>query len=207
MTDPWTERWNERYRQKEYAYGTEPNEFLKEQLQQLKPGRILFPAEGEGRNAVYAARLGWKVSAFDISDEGQKKALALASQHGVTIDYRVGDFEALKFFQNQFDAIAFIFAHFPAAIKSRCHKTLSEYLRPGGTVIFEAFSKEHLRFNAANESVGGPRELEMLFSVDELKADFSTYEIVELSEKVVELREGPFHSGTGSVIRFVGRKL
>lgn len=207
MTDPWTERWNERYRNAEYAYGTEPNEFLKEQLQLLKPGRILFPAEGEGRNAVHAARMGWKVSAFDISEEGQKKALALASQQGVTIDYQVGGFEAVQYSQNQFDAIAFIFAHFPAAIKSRCHQVLQAYLRPGGTVIFEAFSKNHLKYNAANERVGGPRELDMLFSAEELKADFSGFEILELVEKVVELNEGPFHSGTGSVVRFVGRKL
>lgn len=206
MTDPWTERWNERYRKAEYAYGKEPNEFLKEQLQLLKPGRILFPAEGEGRNAVHAARMGWKVSAFDISEEGQKKALALASQQGVTIDYQVGGFEAVQYSQNQFDAIAFIFAHFPADIKSRCHRTLQAYLRPGGTVIFEAFSKNHLKCNAANERVGGPRELDMLFSAEELMADFSGFEILELAEKVVALNEGPFHSGTGSVIRFVGRK-
>ncbi len=207
MTDPWTERWNERYRKAEYAYGTEPNEFLKEQLQLLKPGRILFPAEGEGRNAVFAARMGWQVSAFDISDAGQKKALALASQHGVTIYYQVGGFETVRFSQNQFDAIAFIFAHFPAAIKSRCHRTLQAYLRPGGTVIFEAFSKNHLKYNAANERVGGPREIDMLFSMQELEADFAGYEVVQLAEEVVELNEGPFHSGTGSVIRFVGRKL
>lgn len=206
MTDPWTERWNERYRKAEYAYGTEPNEFLKEQLQLLKPGRILFPAEGEGRNAVYAATMGWQVSAFDISDEGQKKALALASRQGVTIDYQVGGFEAVQFSPNQFDAIAFIFAHFPAAIKSRCHQTMATYLRPGGTVIFEAFSKRHLDFIAKNECVGGPREIDMLFSEDELKTDFAEFEIVELRETEVELREGAFHQGRGSVIRFVGIK-
>lgn len=207
MTDPWTERWNERYRRPEFAYGTEPNEFLKAQLQLLIPGHILFPAEGEGRNAVYAASLGWEVSAFDISSEGKKKALSLARQHHVTIDYRVGGLEKIQYRPAQFDAIALIFAHFPAAIKSSCHRTLSTYLRPGGTVILEAFSKNHLQYNAANEPVGGPRELDMLFSVDEVKADFSEYEVVELAEKVVELHEGPFHSGTGSVIRFVGRKI
>jgi SAM-dependent methyltransferase len=206
MTDPWTERWNERYRKAEYAYGTEPNEFLKEQLQLLRPGRILFPAEGEGRNAVYAARMGWQVSAFDISDEGQKKARALATQQGVTIDYQVGGFEAVQYSQNQFDAIAFIFAHFPAAIKSRGHQIMATYLRPGGTVIFEAFSKRHLDFIAKNERVGGPREIDMLFSEDELKTDFTEFEIVELRETEVELREGPFHQGRGSVIRFVGIK-
>ena len=77
--------WDTRYGKDEYAYGTEPNQFLKEKLEDLEPGSILFPAEGEGRNAVYAAQLGWKVSAFDISEVGKQKALKLAGQKKVSI--------------------------------------------------------------------------------------------------------------------------
>ncbi|EMM82692.1 thiopurine S-methyltransferase domain protein [Leptospira interrogans str. 2002000626] len=73
MSDPWTDRWNERYNKEEFAFGEQPNEYLKEQLEKLKIGTILFPAEGEGRNAVFAAKLGWNVSAFDISIEGKRK--------------------------------------------------------------------------------------------------------------------------------------
>jgi hypothetical protein len=69
MNDTWTDRWNERYSKNEFAYGEAPNNYLKEQLEKLSAGAILFPAEGEGRNAVFAATLGWKVSAFDISIE------------------------------------------------------------------------------------------------------------------------------------------
>jgi hypothetical protein len=75
MTDVWTNRWNERYANEEFAYGEEPNNYLKEQLTKLDAGKILFPAEGEGRNAVFAAKEGWTVSAFDISNEGLRKAL------------------------------------------------------------------------------------------------------------------------------------
>ena len=78
MNNTWTDRWNDRYSSEEFAYGTAPNNYLKEQLEKLKTGSILFPAEGEGRNAVFAAKLGWKVSAFDISAEGKNKALKLA---------------------------------------------------------------------------------------------------------------------------------
>ena len=78
MNEPWIERWNDRYSKDEFAYGEQPNNYLKEQLQKLDAGAILFPAEGEGRNAVFAAKLGWTVSAFDISVEGKKKALLLA---------------------------------------------------------------------------------------------------------------------------------
>ncbi|MDX1604123.1 MAG: SAM-dependent methyltransferase, partial [Salinimicrobium sediminis] len=83
------EFWNERYQREEYIYGKDPNEYLKAQLKNLTPGRILFPAEGEGRNAVHAAKKGWQVSAFDQSEEGRKKALRLAEAEGVEIDYTV----------------------------------------------------------------------------------------------------------------------
>ncbi|KAA1267740.1 class I SAM-dependent methyltransferase [Leptospira interrogans] len=206
MSDPWTDRWNERYNKEEFAFGEQPNEYLKEQLEKLKIGTILFPAEGEGRNAVFAAKLGWNVSAFDISIEGKKKAFRLAEANQVKIDYQIGELQTLDYHSEQFDAIALIYAHFPAEIKSYYHKTLSQYLRKDGLVILEAFSKKHIHYVLKNEKVGGPRELEMLFSIDEIKSDFENYEIIELEEKEIELKEGLFHNGNGSVIRFVGRK-
>lgn len=206
MNETWKERWDERYRTQEFAYGEEPNNYLKEQLEKLQVGTILFPAEGEGRNAVFAARLGWTVSAFDISAEGKKKALQLAETHKVSIDYQVGELQDLQYTAGQFHAIALIYAHFPADIKSEYHKTLDNYVRKGGWIIFEAFSKKHLDYIALNEHVGGPKDIAMLFSIDEIKSDFANYEIIEMAEMEIELNEGLFHNGTGSVIRFVGRK-
>src|SRR4051812_25518622 len=127
--DPWLDRWNDRYRSPEFAFGEQPNNYLREQLQKLKPGTILFPAEGEGRNAVFAAKCGWSVSAFDISAEGKKKALLLSEKNDVTIDYRVGELGTLKYQVAQFHAIALIYAHFPADIKSSVHKQLDRLLR------------------------------------------------------------------------------
>ncbi len=206
MTDTWTQRWNERFSAEEFAYGEEPNLYLKEQIEKLPTGKILFAAEGEGRNAVFAARLGWTVSAFDISIEGKKKAQRLAEKNKVTLDYRVGELETLQFQPEEFDAVALIYAHFPAEIKSFYHKTLDTYLRKGGIIIFEAFSKKHLEYVTKNEKVGGPRDIQSLFSIDEIKSDFANYEVIELVEKEIELSEGLFHNGTGSVIRFVGQK-
>ena len=206
MNDPWTNRWNDRYSADEFAYGEQPNNYLKEQLEKLPVGTILFPAEGEGRNAVFAATLGWAVSAFDISAEGKKKALQLAAKHNVTIDYSVGLLEEIPYADGQFDAMALIYAHFLAAIKSAYHKTLDKYLRKGGILIFEAFSKNHLAYLEKNENVGGPKDIDSLFSTEEIRADFPNYEIIELAEQEIELHEGLYHNGTGSVIRFTGRK-
>lgn len=206
MQHIWKNRWDERFSKEGYAYGTEPNNYLKEQLDKLIPGTILFPAEGEGRNAVYAAKQGWKVSAFDISMEGQKKASQLAELNNVHIDYQVGELQTLNFKADQFDAMALIYAHFPPEVRSGYHKKIDTYLRKGGVIIFEGFSKKHLEYNTKNAKVGGPKDLNSLFSIEEIKRDFPNYEFKELIEKEIELNEGLYHIGQGSVIRFVGRK-
>ncbi len=206
MTDEWLARWNNRYAEQEYAFGEEPNFYLKKQLGKLPPGKILFPAEGEGRNAVYAARLGWEVSAFDISVEGQRKALQLAARHGVRIDYQVGDLQSINFPKGHFDVLALIYAHFPSAVKSMYHKSLEKYISSNGHIIFEAYSKAHVANIANNPSVGGPSELAMLFSTQEIRDDFPGYEFNELREEHIDLHEGKYHNGHSSVIRAFGRK-
>ncbi len=198
--------WDERYGKKEFAYGEQPNIYLKEQLLKMPAGTILLPADGEGRNGVYAASLGWNVYSFDQSAAGKEKAIQLANKHNVKLHYDVGEFQSLVYQSNQFDAIALIYAHFPADKKSAYHKKLISYLKPGGIVIFEAFSKKHLDYSSKNAKVGGPKDIDQLFSVEEIQLDFTNFEILELVEQDVELNEGLFHNGMSSVIRFVGRK-
>ena len=207
LNDIWTSRWDERYSKEEFAYGEAPNNYLKAQLTKLPIGKILFPAEGEGRNAVFAAKLGWSVSAFDISSEGKNKAIKLAEKNNVSIDYQVGVLETLDFESEKFDVIALIYAHFPANIKSLYHKKFDRFLKNNGIIVFEAFSKKHIDYVTANEKVGGPKDIESLFSIAEIKLDFPNYEIIELVEQEIELNEGTYHNGIGSVIRFVGRKM
>ena len=95
MSDAWTDRWNERFSRPEFVYGEQPNDYFKEQIEKLPAGKILLPAEGEGRNGVHAAKLGWKVSAFDISAQGKNKALKLAEKNKVTLDYQVDEIQSL----------------------------------------------------------------------------------------------------------------
>ncbi len=200
------EFWNERYANNEFAYGKKPNDFLEQQLPKFEAGKILFPAEGEGRNAVFATKIGWESYAFDLSIEGKNKAEQLATKNSVSINYQVGEFSEILFQENNFDAIALIYAHFSSETKSAYHKQLDKYLKPNGVIIFEAFSKNHLTYNSVNEKVGGPKDLGMLFSLEELKNDFNNYEIIELYETEVTLNEGVYHNGKGSVIRFIGKK-
>ena len=195
------EFWNERYSTIEYAYGEAPNNYVKEQLAALAPGEILFPAEGEGRNAVYAATLGWQVTAFDSSTEGKKKAELLAEKHNVIIDYKLASYENVKFSKNQFDCIVLIFAHLHPLKRQEYHRKLASFLKPGGMLLLEGFSKKQIHRNT-----GGPKNVEMLFSKKELNGDFSKFSELTITEKDVILDEGPFHQGTASVIQLLGVK-
>jgi len=201
------EMWNNRYANEEYAYGTAPNQFFQETLDKYNiAGKILLPAEGEGRNAIYAAKNDLEVFAFDISIEGKNKALKLAEKENVAINYEVGDFFDLQLTKEKFDVVALIFAHFPPNIRSRYHHKIAELIKPNGYLILEGFSKNHLELQKINPNAGGPKNIDMLFSVDAIKKEFPDFEIILLEEKVVELNEGRFHQAKSKVIRFIGKK-
>jgi SAM-dependent methyltransferase len=200
------EFWNERYSQPDFAYGEAPNAFFREELEGLTPGSLLLPADGEGRNAVYAASIGWSTFSSDISEEAMKKARELARRTGVELDYRVGDFGMLQYPTGYFDAAGLIYAHFSPDKKAVFHQKVDQLLKPGGVIILEGFSKNHLKFRKRNPSVGGPGNVEALLSVAEIRNFFPEYAILKLEETEIELQEGAFHRGRASVVRFVGRK-
>ncbi|MBM1106604.1 class I SAM-dependent methyltransferase [Aurantibacter crassamenti] len=193
--------WNERYDNERYAYGQAPNEFFKQQLEKLNLGSILLPAEGEGRNAVYALSKGWEVLAFDFSESAMIKAKKLAATYHLNLDYQIID--ALKFnTAKKFDVIAFCYAHFPSAIRKKANQHLLKSLKPNGHIIFEAFSKNQL-----GKSSGGPKNIDMLYAIDEIENEFNGINFEILEEKEIELNEGIYHIGDASVIRFTGTKI
>jgi hypothetical protein len=198
--------WNERYSEEVYAYGTTPNVFFRDELKKLHPGRVLFPAEGEGRNAVYAASCGWNVVACDQSEAGKEKAMQLATEKGVEIDYAVTSLAEFEAQEESFDALVLIYAHFPEALRKAFHQKLSQMVKLGGFLLLEGFSKRHLEYNSINERAGGPKELSMLFSLEDLMADFSDFEIQFSKEVTVQLNEGLYHVGESAVVRLVGIK-
>jgi SAM-dependent methyltransferase len=193
--------WDSRYETEAYAYGREPNAFFSAQLKTLAPGLLLLPGEGEGRNAVYASLNGWSVHAFDQSSAGQKKALALAAEMGAEIDYRVCSLEDFQFQENYYNAIGLIYFHADSRSREKLHSLAWKSLKPGGSILLEAFHKEQL-----NNNTGGPKSLDMLFDEETLAKDFEKLEILMLEKQQITLNEGPFHQGEASVIRFHGIK-
>ena len=195
--------WDERYSSKDYVYGEYPNHFLKEQLDKISSlGKLLLPGEGEGRNAVYAAKLGWKVDAFDQSVNAQNKALKLAQKNKVKINYRIVDLTKFVPLKNHYDAVAIIFVHFSQEFSNAFHKKILDPLKPGGKIILEVFSKNQLGKNS-----GGPQDLAMLYTLDDIKNDFDSLKTILLEEVNIFLDEGDKHRGDASVIRFVGEKV
>ncbi len=203
MSDYNSNFWDERFSVEGYVYGTEPNKFFKEQLMKINPvGRLLLPAEGEGRNAVFAAKLGWKVDAFDQSKVARQKAMKLSKVNDVKIDYFITQLEDFIPHKNYYDCAAIIFVHVPTESRSIFYKKIIESLKPKGKIIIELFSKNQLGKNS-----GGPQDTNMLASVEEIRTDSREIKTELLAEENIYLEEGAKHSGNASVIRFIGEKI
>lgn len=197
------EFWNTRYQEDGLAYGPLPNAFFKFQLDSFeKPGRLLLPCEGEGRNAIYAAQKGWRVDAFDYSYEAQQKAMKWASESQVDIHFEVSDIAEFNFKTNEYDVIAFIYAHFPEKTRIYAHHKAIESLRAGGKIILEAFNPRQLGRNS-----GGPKTAELLYTEEMLKSDFNSLEITYIEEKNIFLDEGIYHRGQAEIIRLMAQKM
>jgi hypothetical protein len=186
MTKFGNEFWNERFSTDEYIYGKNPNKFFKEQIDELKPGRLLLPGEGEGRNSVYAA----------------EKTLMLAKKNNVNINYTLSNLADFIPLENCYDAIGLVFIHLKPDSRKVVHKRIVNALRNNGRIILEAFEKEQL-----GKSSGGPQSEEMLYSKEELDNDFRDLRMHLLEKKTVLLDEGDKHKGDASVIKFVGEKV
>jgi SAM-dependent methyltransferase len=196
------EFWNERYAQHQSVYGIAPNAFFKEELQKLSSGNILLPAEGEGRNALYAASLGWHVTAYDFSEVAKSKAAKLADDFGITsIDYEVQDLSTIELPEEKYDAIGMIYVHLPEEPRTHLIHQCIRSLKSGGRIILEAFSKDQLNYTS-----GGPKDETMLYSKSMLADLFKELQIINNEEVVEDLSEGPFHSGKASVVRLVAIK-
>lgn len=198
--------WNERFSKEEFIYGEKPNEYFKEKLKNLSPGKILLPAEGEGRNAVFAAVSGWEVVAFDSSESGKKKAKILTEKNQVTIEYQIWDVKDFQHSTSEFDVLALIYAHFPLEDRRTFHQKLASCLKKDGVLILEGFSKNHVENQKENPYAGGPKNIDMLYDLKSLKEDFKGFDFIELEEKTINLREGNYHHGQAEVIRIFAKK-
>jgi SAM-dependent methyltransferase len=163
---------------------------------------VLVPGNGDGRNGVWLAEQGHRVKTLDLSPVGVAKALALATDRGVSIEAEVADLAAWSWPEQAYDAVVTVFLHLSPTLRPPIHASIARALRPGGLLVIEGFSSGQMRFAS-----GGPRRLEMLFTPDLLTADFSPLLIaVSLEEREAELSEGPRHRGRAALVSGVFRR-
>jgi SAM-dependent methyltransferase len=194
--------WDERYAQEGYAYGTEPNRWLRAQAGGIRAGgRVLCLAEGEGRNAVWLAGQGLRVDAVDGSAVGLEKARRLAAQRGVSISTAVADLAGYQPAPGAYDGVVLVFAHLPPSIRPAVHARAVAALVPGGLLIVEAFTPAQLA-----RSSGGPKQPDLLYDEALLRRDLEGLRWEVLREEEVELDEGQLHRGPAAVVHGVGRR-
>ncbi len=208
MTEPVSPAamWDERYRPASYAYGLEPNAFLVCQSSEARPGmRALVPGDGEGRNGAWLAKQGFEVDTFDLSAFGVAKAKALASDRGVSVNAVQADALAWDWPEARYDLIALIYLHLVEPERRIVHAKALKALKPGGLIVLEAFRPEQVARHAAGAR-GGPRDPALLYSVEALREDFASEEIVLLEAAEARVDEGQLHAGESAVVRAVVRK-
>ena len=196
------EFWNKRYSEPGFAYGILPNLFLKEYLELLdKKGKALFLGEGEGRNAVYAAKQGWQVDAVDYSFSAKKKADLLAAENQVNINFVVNDLSSYNFKENYYDLVVIIFLHLTPDMRNHVFVKSILSLKKYGNLLLEVFSKEQI-----NNNSGGPRSIDLLYSETEIVKLTRSLKTELIETKKIDLSEGIYHKGIADVVRYIGIK-
>ena len=196
--------WNERYQTKDYLFGVEPNDFIKAVTPPAATAhapKAYAPADGEGRNGVHLARLGYEVTTVDVAHLAVDKALALASRHGVTINAHVGDVFTHPVADGAMDLVVVCFMHFMPDDHRRFMAGLKAALKPGGLFIMEAYTADQIPLTS-----GGPKNPEMMMSAAQLAAEFADFDIQLLQETRRHLSEGPRHQGEAATVQILARK-
>ena len=197
------DRWNQRFSAEDYIFGKEPNAFLARQRERLKPGMsALCVSDGEGRNSVWLARQGLKVTAFDFSPVGVAKARALASEARVSVDHRQSDIFRWEWSAASYDVVAAIFIQFAAPeARARIFEGMRAALAPGGLLILQGYRPEQIAYGT-----GGPSQVENLYTEPLLRESFAGLEILHLASHDDTVDEGPAHRGMSALIDLVARR-
>ena len=195
--------WDARFSTDDYIFGTAPNAWLTQHRDLLAPGsRVLAVADGEGRNSVWLAQQGLQVDAFDISPVGVGKAIRLANDVGVQVNYQIASAENFDWKVGEYDAVVAIFIQFAdPETRATLFKRMKSALKPDGVILLQGYTPKQLDYKT-----GGPPNLDHLYTETLLRDAFSDMNILELQAYEAVLREGTQHSGQSALIGLVSRK-
>ena len=193
--------WDERYGAEGFAYGTTPNRFLEENVNQIPKGKVLSLAEGEGRNAIFLAKQGYSVTAVDASLVGLNKARKLAEENGVDVEFIQADLADYDLGENRWDGIVSIFCPLPSSLRKRLYKKVIAGLKRNGVFLLEAYTPNQLK-----HGTGGGNSADVMQSKESLSLELAGLKFSHLIELEREVREGIYHTGTGAVVQAIATR-
>lgn len=195
--------WDERYSSDEYVFGTEPAAFLTRHARLLTPGHAaLVVADGEGRNAVFLAEQGLRVTATDISSVGIEKARRLAVDRQVQVDHQLADILTWDWEPGAYDLVVAVFIQFLSPDqRPGVFDGLARTLRPGGRLLLHGYRPEQIAYGT-----GGPPDPAHLYTEELLAEAFGHLEVEVLESYDATLTEGAGHAGPSALIDLVARK-
>lgn len=197
----WKIMWNQRYSVEHYVYGTEPNQFLRDQAHRLA-GPVLCLAEGEGRNGVYLAGLGLEVTGVDAAETGLRKAHKLAALRNVHLHTVHADLAHYDPGVATFGAVVSIFVHLPADLRRAVHDKVVHCLKPGGLFLLEAYTPTQVP-----RGTGGPKDPALCMTLAALREELPGFQFEIAREIERDVLEGELHTGLASVVQVLARKI
>ena len=194
--------WNKRFSIEGYLFGADPAQALVKLEHYLIPqGDTLVIADGEGRNSVYLASRGFRVTASDSSTVANIKAKALAASQNVEVNYQVEDFFDIDWSAKQYDNIVGIFFQFipPDKIK-QVLMALRTAIKKGGTLLIHGYTPQQIEL-----ATGGPKDVSLMYNKELFEDVFESVEILVNKEYQIKLSEGSGHKGQSALIDFVAK--
>ena len=193
--------WDQRFKETPYFYGKMPNDFVVSSVGYIPKGEVLCLAEGEGRNSVFLARSGYKVTGVDFSEQALANARKLAQDNKVEVEYQQADLSEYAIGKNRWAGIVSIFCHLPKALRQRIHRNVVEGLQSGGVFVIEAYAPKQLQ-----HGTGGPKDLDLLMALDDIKQELEGLDFVVAEETERIIFEGVGHNGPSAVTQVVAIK-
>jgi len=169
--------WDERYSADGYTWKTEPNQFVAAELADLPPGRALDLAAGEGRNAVWLAGRGWRVTAVDFSRVGLAKGRKLAAERGADVDWVVADLLDYIPAAGGFDLVLIAYLQLKAPARALVLGRAAAALAPGGTLFLVGHDVANL-----TEGTGGPQDPAVLYTVEAVRAELADLTVLRAQQ-------------------------
>ena len=180
-------RWNQRYAAEESVWSLAPNQFLVAEVAGLKPGTALDVAAGEGRNAIWLAEQGWRVTAVDFSEVGLEKGKRRSAAQNLSVDWVLADVSQYRASPAAFDLVLICYLHLPITQRRQVMAYAREAVAPGGILLYIGHDLSNIEHGH-----GGPQDPAVLCTPQDIAADLSGFEIIkaQVVERPVDIEPG-----------------